>query len=132
MAKKCPHGKEKCGDCTPHRAYEAYRRSAEIRGLRFTITQEEFESIVSQACFYCGRLGGNGADRKQQDQGYEIWNLVSCCALDNFLRGRFTMQQYLQQCDAVSAHQKQKREQAERQAALEQERQQNGTTNSDN
>ena len=98
---KCPHGKyaNHCGDCRPDSAYELYRRSAEQRRLRFTISLEDFGRILAMPCRYC-------VDRVRNDIGYEVWNLVACCSLDNFLKGRRTMQEYLTQCQRVTQYQR--------------------------
>jgi hypothetical protein len=66
--------------------------------------------------------------------GYEEWNLVSFCALDNFLKGRRTMQEYLQQCRRVTQYQDQLARQKAAQQAAQQQREQErglGTTGQD-
>lgn len=65
------------------------------KGRVWTITQEEYESITALNCHYCGHRNdveaGIGLDRLDNERGYELDNVVSCCAICNLVRGdRFT------------------------------------------
>lgn len=106
---RCECGKEKdvriegvvsgrqysCG-CTrkkfesPHRKYYTnYMNSAKNRGYAFNLSFEEFDSIISQNCHYCGSEPRNGVDRRDNSRGYDIDNVVPCCTTCN--RGKGTM-----------------------------------------
>ncbi len=73
--------------------FRTYRASAKNRGLEFTLSVENVSCLVSQPCYYCGSLPGegigqgidgskpatNGIDRKDNYRGYTIDNAVTCC-----------------------------------------------------
>jgi hypothetical protein len=49
--KKLPYG-EACENET----YKCYQKNALKRGYEFTLSKEEFRNIITQPCFYCGKL----------------------------------------------------------------------------
>lgn len=70
--------------------YKIYQQSAGYKNLEFVITQEEYELIVVNPCYYCGEIqekGFNGIDRKNQTIGYITDNCVSCCKFCNYMKG---------------------------------------------
>lgn len=78
-------------------AYRNYRINAKSRGYEFRITWEEFLDITKNNCHYCGtppknKIGAttptkrgngyyvyNGMDRMDNDEGYNLNNVVPCC-----------------------------------------------------
>lgn len=87
-------GKRVCCGCTTHnselenkiiKAFCSYRKNAETRDLILTITREQFASLVTQRCHYCGRTPEerscliNGVDRLDNAVGYVWDNCVPCC-----------------------------------------------------
>jgi hypothetical protein len=59
----------------------AYRKS-KYRGIKWNLTYEEYLQLVDNKCHYCYKLPGNvniGLDRKNNDKGYELSNVVPCC-----------------------------------------------------
>ena len=73
--------------------YSDYKCGARNRKLIFLLSFEEFKTITSQNCHYCGRppeervrkwpLIINGVDRKESDIGYTLDNCVPCCKICN-------------------------------------------------
>lgn len=77
-----------------------YKRGATLRGYDFKITKEMFRELTKGKCFYCGvepstylysqrQNGGytyNGIDRVDNNKGYVIGNVVSCCKKCNFAK----------------------------------------------
>lgn len=72
----------------------SYKMGAKKRSLEYTLTNEEFENLTKQNCYYCGnpplreRKNGeyangsyiyNGIDRVDNSKGYTLDNCVSCC-----------------------------------------------------
>ncbi len=79
---------------TPHKKFLHYIYNAKKRKKSFKLSEEEFNSIVTSNCFYCGKPPkegeyGNGIDRINNDLGYEISNCVPCCSPCNYLKGAF-------------------------------------------
>lgn len=94
------------------RLLQAYKRSAKIRGFSWMISDEDFISIVTRPCFYCGsrpksrRLHHNyelyetkekwtGIDRVDSSVGYLLSNLVSCCSTCNGMKSNLSVGKFL-------------------------------------
>lgn len=81
--------------------YGSYRYSAKQRGYDFELTLDEFESISTGDCHYCGDSGVSfmtrrnntfvytGIDRIHNEFGYITNNVISCCKVCN--RAKHTM-----------------------------------------
>lgn len=72
--------------------FNRYKRDAKERMFQFLLTYEEFESLVTKDCFYCGKeplneqwynnrlkIKYNGIDRVNNKLCYNIKNCVTCC-----------------------------------------------------
>ncbi len=79
-----------------------YRCGARDRGLMWDLTIEEFSTLTSSNCVYCGiepryekitkhnkTYKYNGIDRIDSNIGYVTTNVVSCCGICN--RGKSNM-----------------------------------------
>lgn len=83
-----------------------YKYQAEQRGLSFTLTFEEFEQYYRKNCFYCNsEVETIGLDRVNNDVGYELGNVVSCCWMCNSMKHAFTQEVFLQQIKKIYTHQ---------------------------
>lgn len=86
------------GEAATNDLLSTYRWGAERRGKPFELTRDEFVSLVSSACHYCGiapslptrhglRLKTgivyNGIDRVDNNGGYTASNVVPCCETCN-------------------------------------------------
>lgn len=85
------------GEAGTNAFLSGYKASAQRRKLVWSISDEEFVEIASHPCYYCGakpirkrfRPGYasdtmfNGVDRVNNDEGYWLGNLVSCCKACN-------------------------------------------------
>lgn len=86
------------------------RDSAGKRGLEVTLTLEQFCTIVSKPCAYCGdqpklagyvgkkymRMAINGVDRVDNSKGYLVDNCVPCCKWCNVAKGTRTKEEFLE------------------------------------
>lgn len=75
--------------------FKYVKRQALRRGWGWSISENEYAALVQQPCEYCGLANdveaGVGLDRLDNARGYELGNVVSCCATCNLVRGaRFT------------------------------------------
>jgi 5-methylcytosine-specific restriction endonuclease McrA len=71
--------------------YKNYQKSAKFRNHSFTIKFEDFIKLTQQDCYYCGEkpiqlcavnsstFVYNGLDRVDNNKGYEIDNVRTCC-----------------------------------------------------
>jgi len=70
--------------------YAASKGSAKYQGREWDLSIEEYESITSKSCDYCGHpvkhLAG-GLDRLDNSKGYTKDNVVPCCRDCNRIRG---------------------------------------------
>lgn len=100
---------------TVWRLYQ-YKHSAKTRGHSFTLSDEEFYSLIKQDCFYCGKEPSNiaqvpsrdhgsrrseafiynGIDRVDNNKGYEMDNVVPCCSDCNRAKRSLTQDSFLQ------------------------------------
>lgn len=89
-------------------SYDAYRTSAEVRGLQFDLSLESFKEICAGSCAYCRRpntsTNRNGVDRMNNSEGYVRWNCVSCCAECNQMKTKYGAEEFLGKCRAVARH----------------------------
>lgn len=77
--------------------FRKYKQSANTRNLEFSLTKEEFETMLDGNCFYCGDAPKNiwkrtetastriynGIDRMDSKKGYVKDNCVTCCYICN-------------------------------------------------
>jgi len=100
-------------------AYNSYRGAAKSRGLNFYLCIDEFVTLVSQDCFYCGRSPQtensvynhktkkvdtcmrNGIDRLDNNVGYEIDNCVPCCIMCNRMKMNNTLEDFFIQVSRI-------------------------------
>lgn len=78
-----------------NKVFRSTRRSADVRGLEWSIDNEFVKSLVSMPCTYCGAewsreirrvsdsIKINGIDRKDPSIGYTKENCVPCCTTCN-------------------------------------------------
>lgn len=90
--------------------FKRYKYGAKKRGLSFLISEDDFEYLIYQPCFYCGTLPNqktqlnrghgyiihNGIDRIDSSRGYEKDNCVPCCSTCNRAKLKMTFYEYLE------------------------------------
>jgi hypothetical protein len=79
------------------RLYErlrAYKRSARDRGFVWTLTEIEFENLLTLECFYCGGKDAIGIDRIDNVLGYTSGNVRSCCKVCNYAKNTMTEHEF--------------------------------------
>lgn len=96
-----------------------YARSADQRGLKFELTRDEFRSLVTGPCFYCGsqcksitkglgKTSGDfiytGVDRMRNEFGYTVSNSVSCCKLCNMMKHTLSVEEFKHHILAIANH----------------------------
>jgi hypothetical protein len=97
--------------------YREYNRSAKKRGLEFSLSKEEFTSLASGNCYYCGSepalrkadrrkpIKSNGIDRQNNSQGYTFSNSRSCCKICNIAKSTLSFEEFIAWISKVYAHQ---------------------------
>ena len=96
------------GKASRNRTLKRYQRQAEERNLSWDLTDEQFDNITSQSCYFCGILPNNktnhlhsnghfvynGIDRLNNKLGYTIDNVVPCCKFCNRAKGTGTLEDF--------------------------------------
>jgi len=93
------------------RNFSNYKSGASKRNLNFDLTFEEFQSLVTENCFYCEvppsralkiskkinypEIFCNGIDRINNDLGYFLENCVSCCIDCNRAKSNMTPKDFV-------------------------------------
>lgn len=108
------------GQADFNRKLKTYQKEAKDRGLAFALTKEQFRSLSSSACRYCGSpptgrsrrrdttVNGyflsNGIDRVDNNQGYTLDNVVPCCKACNRMKHALTLDQFLEHVEKIYKH----------------------------
>lgn len=90
-----------------------YKRGAIKRSLEFSLTREEFESLINTACYYCGsrptlrNINGcnlicNGIDREDNNKGYYKENCLPCCKICNVMKWAMSHDDFIRHCYKIS------------------------------
>jgi hypothetical protein len=100
----CEHNKraENCLICKPHLVYKTYKRRAARDQRSFLITLQQFLSIVSQPCDFCGTNGPNGVDRWDNSIGYEFENCRPCCSPCNYFKRSEDGPTFVERCRLIA------------------------------
>lgn len=87
---------------------KGYKIAARHRELEWKLSVEEFRSLISSLCFYCGTkpskvrkvsrngsLSWNGIDRIDNQLGYLSHNVVSCCDVCNHAKCNMSQREFM-------------------------------------
>jgi hypothetical protein len=76
--------------------YKSYKHGAKTRNLVFDLSKEDFKSITSDSCYYCGEFDSRiGIDRSDNTKGYTLENCVPCCATCNHMKKNHTQSYFI-------------------------------------
>ncbi|BCS83122.1 hypothetical protein QLL95_gp1001 [Cotonvirus japonicus] len=81
--------------------FNEYIRSAKVRGFEMELTIEQFTALVESDCYYCGCPRGkflNGIDRKNNNEGYTIDNVVTSCQVCNYMKNTYNEATFILMC----------------------------------
>lgn len=76
--------------------YNRYKeRAIKSLEINFEITEEQFYELILNDCYICGKKTNNehinGIDRIDNNQGYTIDNIESCCGECNYMKNKFNL-----------------------------------------
>lgn len=97
------------GEAARNNIIGSYKSNAKNKGYEFKLTSEEMIEIFQMNCFYCGsepknvysrpKMNGhfihNGIDRKDNNIGYIIENVVPCCTQCNYTKHTFDYDDFI-------------------------------------
>ena len=81
--------------------FTSYKCSAKVKGLVLGITFDEFMKLANEPCHYCGGEG-YGIDRLDNTIGYLKGNIVSCCSMCNYMKQKYTEEDFIKQCIKIA------------------------------
>lgn len=116
--KKDGLNKKPIGEASFNAKYGMYRHSAKKRGFEFSLTKNEFKSIVLKPCKYCGQepsnlhhaincngsFVSNGVDRVDSSKGYLTNNCVPCCEVCNKMKLDYSVDSFLAHVEKIFNH----------------------------
>ena len=96
-----------------------YARSAQVRGVEWSLTDSDAMTLFSENCYYCGAAPNlflksskgetapravNGIDRVDNDKGYTKNNTVSCCSNCNYAKGDMAQHSFIAMIESIYRH----------------------------
>lgn len=78
----------------PNRRLCNARRQAKLRGIEWAIEKADYFEVIKNPCRYCGNMLGKpvtegaGLDRLDNEIGYVLSNVVSCCNVCNTIKNK--------------------------------------------
>jgi hypothetical protein len=106
-------------EASMHAVHRNYTYPAKYRGLVFDLTMEQFRTLTSSNCHYCGSKPAqkihknitfngdyiyNGIDRVDNTLGYMTENCVPCCKICNIAKRNMPKRQFLEWVKKVYEH----------------------------
>ena len=117
--RKDPRNKLPSGMAGRNRTLNVYRTNARTRGLSWELSDDDFDRLTSQDCFYCGGPPSNvargknqsgdftynGIDRVHNDLGYTLDNVVTSCRICNAAKRNLSYDEFTAWLGRLTAHQ---------------------------
>ena len=107
------------GKSARHATFLQTKRSAVVRGIKWSLTEDEFHVFGQQPCHYCGDVLSNckkgnygiygeyrynGIDRVEPTKGYEPGNMVTCCWRCNRAKCTMSVAEFMLWAKRIHAH----------------------------
>jgi len=98
------------GQAARNQVWRDYTANAKARELSWELTSVQFDDLMHGICFFCQRppktirkarrkddisFTYNGIDRLDNNLGYTINNVVSCCMICNRAKGNMSLEDFL-------------------------------------
>ncbi len=89
---------------TRYKQFSSYTKEAASRNLPVEITQEQWERITRSPCYICGYQSAKGIGLDRMDntvRAYTFTNSRACCGPCNNMKGEFSLQELIDQCNII-------------------------------
>lgn len=87
---------------SPHRRFNEAIGNAKKRGISFTLSFIEYENWIWGApCYYCNGPANGGMDRMDNDIGYTVYNVLSCCGTCNGMKSKLSFHAFLAHTEII-------------------------------
>ena len=77
-------------------SYNRYTIRASNKNLEFILSKDEFDALKCQPCYLCGKQSNsqhlNGVDRVDNNKGYTLDNVKSCCGGCNYMKKNYILE----------------------------------------
>lgn len=105
---------------------KSYKTNAKSRNISWELSLEEFKKLIQQSCFWCNsfpplkqmnrtnenkhwsaewksklKLHAHGVDRIDNNKGYLLSNVVTCCKQCNLMKHAYSVSQFLSQVEKI-------------------------------
>jgi len=105
--------KAECRGCskiekqTPRAKYSTLKSGAKRRKIEWGLNFEDASGLLLQDCHYCGKpsveeVKIHGLDRVDNDRGYHIDNVVTCCEQCNTSKSTQTYEDFIKQAHNIA------------------------------
>lgn len=84
--------------------YRSYVSRANRKRIAFTLSQDEFNSLLSLPCVFCGSERNQTIDRMDSRGGYTQDNTQPCCYDCNMMKHFCTNENFIRQCRRIAKH----------------------------
>ena len=85
--------------------YNKYKLRAKEKDIEFSISKTEFNSIINNSCYLCGKettkTHKNGLDRVDNEKGYTLNNIKSCCGNCNYIKRNNNYESMINKCKKI-------------------------------
>lgn len=103
--------------------YVKYRRRCILSNKKWDISKEDFKNLINANCHYCNSTPSNklihphikneillynGIDRIDSSKGYEFGNVLSCCAICNYAKNDYSIEEFYEWANRICKNLKQK------------------------
>jgi hypothetical protein len=83
--------------------FSKYKSNARVRNIEFYLTKQQFMNFWKKPCHYCGaEIETIGLDRIDNNLGYFIDNVVSCCFDCNSFKMQRSSQEFISKCKLIA------------------------------
>ena len=84
--------------------YRACINRANKKSIEFALTLEQFNTITSSPCAFCGTSTKIGINRIDSGQGYTIDNCQPACSKCNLMKYTFTSNNFIKHISKILKH----------------------------
>jgi hypothetical protein len=76
--------------------FNCYLARCKKKEIGFSLSYDEFESLIQKPCVYCGEISSRGGvDRVDSSVGYIVENCVPCCEICNTMKMDMALSDFL-------------------------------------
>jgi len=91
--------------------YSKYKIEAKNRNYQFNIPEDIFYYFRDYCnCYICNKQSNknhkNGIDRVNNNIGYKVSNILSCCGMCNIMKKNMKIKDFINHCDKIYKHQR--------------------------